>query len=321
MPQTCLRVLTLALALGLAAPVLAADDPPPRFEISAPAAGTPLVFVAYGDTRFSKREDIVNSLARRALINKIAEEQPAAIFIGGDLVYAGSDPDDYEVYKSETAVWTQQKIPVFAALGNHEFKGCSEDADPCLQSWWNTFSALALRPHRWYSATLGASVLALLLDSDAPLKPGSEQLAWFEAQLLSADSHVKFILVILHHPPVRDPVYPSVFDEKEVARYLDKKAASLRAQVIVIGSHVHNYERYFKHGVTYLISGGGGATPVPAFRLFGERSRLTTSVNFHYLRFTLANDQLTGTMVRFDANNTSGNPWTEPDHFLVKAKF
>jgi acid phosphatase type 7 len=321
MRQTCFRLLTLWLPLCLSPPALAADEQPPRFEVSAPPAEAPLVFITYGDTRFSKREDIVNSLARRALVNKMAEEQPAAIFIGGDLVYAGSDPDDYEVYKSETAVWTQQKIPVFPALGNHEFKGCSEDADPCLQNWWNTFSALSLRPHRWYSATLGTSVLALMLDSDAPLKPGSEQLAWFASQVVNADTRVKFILVILHHPPVPDPVYPSVFDEKQVARYLNKKAASLRAQVIVIGSHVHNYERYFKHGVTYLISGGGGATPVPAFRLLGERSRLTTSVNFHYLRFTLANDRLTGTMVRFDADNTSGNPWTEPDHFVVKAKF
>ena len=87
-----------------------------------------------------------------------------------------------------------------------------------------------------------------------------------------------------------------------------------------MGSHVHNYERYFRDGVTYLVSGGGGAQPVPAARMFGELSKLTTSVNFHYLRFTLEADRLTGTMVRFDAEDRSGNPWSEPDRFEIRAR-
>ena len=65
-------------------------------------AETPLTFVVYGDTRFSKRNDVVNAFARRALVGKIAREKPAAILIGGDLVFDGSNPDDYDAYKSET---------------------------------------------------------------------------------------------------------------------------------------------------------------------------------------------------------------------------
>jgi hypothetical protein len=168
--------------------------------------------------------------------------------------------------------------------------------------------------------TIGSSLLALILDSDAALKPGSEQREWFERQIAGADERIKFIMIVLHYPPVRDPFYPSVRDEKEIARYLSRKAGSLRARVVVVGSHVHNYERYYRNGVTYLVSGGGGAKPVPAFRLFGERSKLKTSVNFHYIRFTLENERLTGTMVRFEADDRSGDPWTEPDRFEVRAK-
>jgi hypothetical protein len=54
--------------------------------------------------------------------------------------------------------------------------------------------------------------------------------------------------------------------------------------------------------------------------MFGELSKLKTAVNFHYVRFTLENDQLTGTMVRFDADDRTGNPWSEPDHFEIRAK-
>jgi acid phosphatase type 7 len=182
-----------------------------------------------------------------------------------------------------------------------------------------TFSSL--RPHRWYSATIGPTLLALVLDSDASLRPRSDQRKWFEEQIDDADQRIKFILIVMHYPPVRDPIYPQMLDEKEIYRYLSGKAGSLRSQVIVVGSHVHNYERYLRGGVTYLVSGGGGAKPVPAFRMFGERSKLTTAVNFHYIRFTLQGERLTGTMVRFEPDDRADNPWSEPDRFEISAKY
>lgn len=294
----------------------------PRFNVAAASNG-PLTFVVFGDTRFTARGgDIVNPHARRALVRKIADENPAAVLIGGDLVYEGGNADDYEVYHGETAEWLKRGIPVFAALGNHEFRGCGPgDSARCLENWWTAFSGLGLRPHRWYSLTIGPQILALVLDSDSKLRPGSEQRIWFEHEVASADPHFRFILVVLHYPPVRDPFYPRVRDEKEVARYLSGRARTLHAQVVVIGSHVHNYERYFRDGVTYLVSGGGGAKPVPSARMFGELSRLRTSVNYHYVRFVLDGDRLSGTMVRFDAaQDPRHDPWSEPDRFEIEAK-
>lgn len=324
MCRTYWKLLFVSMAFCLCAPLpivcAASGDEPPRFEVPAAEAGTRLVFVAYGDTRFTKRNDVVNAVARRALVGKIAGENPAAILIGGDLVYEGSTPEDYDTYKSETMEWSDRKLPVFPALGNHEFKGCPEDENPCLENWWNAASPLALRPYRWYSVSIGSTVLALILDSDAALKLGSAQREWFERQVTGADPRIKFIMIVLHYPPVRDPFYPATRDEKEIARYLSRKAGSLHARIVVVGSHVHNYERYRRDGVVYIVSGGGGAKPVPAFRMFGELSRLKTAVNFHYLRFTLENERLIGTMVRFDAADGTLNPWSEPDRFEIRAK-
>jgi hypothetical protein len=318
-----LMVLTVLGGLVLPCRIARADaEAPPRFEVPSPGEG-PLVFVAYGDTRFTERVDVVNGAARRALVEKIAGEKPAAILIGGDLVYDGTDPADYQKYRSETAAWAEEKIPVFPVLGNHEFKGCAYDDDEsvCLDNWWSAFGDLALRPHRWYSVAIGSSLLALVLDSDAPLKPGSEQRSWFEQQIAGVGPAVKFILIMLHYPPVRDPLFPRMRDEKEIARYLARHANSLRPRVLVIGSHVHNYERYARDGVTYLVSGGGGAKPVPAPRMFGELSRLRTGVNFHYLRLTLSDDRLSGIMVRYEAGKATGAAaWTEPDRFEIRAR-
>jgi acid phosphatase type 7 len=301
---------------------LAAGDGPPHFTVPAAQRGGPLTFVVYGDTRFTQQPGAANPLARRALVARIASENPAAILIGGDLVYIGSDPDDYAVYRSETGEWLQKKIPVFPALGNHEFRGCepaSEDS-PCLQNWWQAFEGLKLRPYRWYSVAIGPAILALVLDSDSSLKPGSEQRTWLERQVSAADADggIEFLLIVLHYPPVRDPIFPRGKDEAQVERYLTAsvKAGTLRPSVVVIGSHVHNYERFNRDGITYLVSGGGGAKPVPVLRMWHELSKLRTRVNFHYLRFRLAGHELTGTMVRFDAD-VSGNPWSEPDRFEV----
>jgi acid phosphatase type 7 len=319
-----LKLLTVLAVLGglvLPARTVRADaDAPPRFEVASPGGG-PLVFVAYGDTRFTQRVDVVNATARRALVEKIASEKPAAILIGGDLVYDGSDPGDYQTYRSETTAWSQEKIPVFPALGNHEFKGCADDASVCLENWWNAFGDLSLRPHRWYSVAIGSNLVALVLDSDAPLKPGSEQRVWFEEQIAGVSAAVKFILIVLHYPPVRDPLFPRMRDEKEIARYLSRHANSLRARVLVVGSHVHNYERYSRDGVNYVVSGGGGAKPVPAPRMFGELSHLRTGVNFHYLRLTVSDDRLTAVMVRYDAaKGADPSAWTEPDRFEIRAR-
>jgi len=313
-----IKISVLAILQLLAIRTLA--DEPPRLDAAVADPSAPLTFIAYGDTRFTQRDGVANAVARRALVARMASERPAAIFIGGDLVYEGGNPEDYETYKTETAAWSQAKIPIFPALGNHEFRGCDKDLSPCLVNWWRAAAPSGVYSFRWYSVTLGPKVLVLVLDSDSSLKPGSEQRSWFEQQITHAGSQVEFVLVVLHYPPVRDPIFPRAKDEKEIARYLSKHTHSLHARTVVVGSHIHNYERFRRDDVTYLVSGGGGAKPVPALRLFGELSKLDTAVNFHYIRFRLESGDLQGTMVRFDPNLPAETAWTEPDRFEVKAR-
>ena len=312
-----IKISAFAMLQVLAIRALA--DAPPRLEVAVADPSAPLTFIVYGDTRFTQREGVANAVARRALVARMAGEKPAAIFIGGDLVYEGDNPEDYELYRSETAVWSQAKIPIFAALGNHEFRGCGQDPSPCLANWWRAAAPSEVRSFRWYSVTLGPKVLELVLDSDSSLKPGSSQRGWFEEEMTHAGSQTEFVLVVLHYPPVRDFIFPRTKDEKEIARYLSSHSHSLPFRVIVAGSHIHNYERFQRDDVTYLVSGGGGAKPVHVLRLSGELSKLDTAANFHYMRFRLAGHDLMGTMVRFDPERNTETAWTEPDRFEVKA--
>ena len=81
--------------------------------------GTPFRFVAYGDARFHDPKDTeaANPAVRQALVQAIAEVKPAFISFGGDIVYNGNDTNDWKVWDSETAVWRDNKIPVYPALG------------------------------------------------------------------------------------------------------------------------------------------------------------------------------------------------------------
>jgi hypothetical protein len=142
-----IKISVLAVLQLLAIRTLA--DGPPRLEVPVADPSAPLTFIAYGDTRFTQRDGVANAVARRALVARMASENPAAILIGGDLVYEGSNPEDYETYKTETAAWSLAEIATFPALGNHEFLGCGKDLSPCLVNWWRAAAPSSVRSFRW----------------------------------------------------------------------------------------------------------------------------------------------------------------------------
>jgi len=280
---------------------------------------TPLVMIAYGDTRFTDAHETAatNPIARRALIAKIAEERPAAIFINGDLPWHGVAAD-YDAYREETRQWREQRLRIYPALGNHEFAACWEPE--CLKRWWGEFPELNGR--RWYSVALGSKVLALALDSDASLLAGSEQRLWLQGELAVQSPTVRLVLIVMHHPPVADVQTEKATNhnprpnEQALADYLGTIAPKSHARMVVIGGHIHNYERFLRDGVLYLVSGGGGAAPYQVDRTPADLYQDTDFPNYHYLRFELRADALAGEMIRY-GQGAAGDPgqWQIKDRF------
>src|SRR5580704_11147303 len=121
----------------------------------------PFRFVAYGDTRFTdpKNTNAANAPVREALVRAIADEHPAFISIGGDVVYKGDDGNDWKVWDKETAAWAADKIPIYPALGNHDLYGNQKVA---LANYFQRFPDL--QTNRYYSVR-AANTLLLVLDS------------------------------------------------------------------------------------------------------------------------------------------------------------
>src|SRR5258708_4711452 len=311
LPMVFLLAVTLSGAAPSAATFTFADSMVPE----------PLVLIAYGDTRFTDAGETAASSpsARRALVSKIAAERPAAIFINGDLPYHGIAAD-YAVYRAETKIWRDKQIPVYPALGNHEFSACL--ASICLDRWWNSFPQV--RGRRWYSVALGQRVVGIALDSDAPLLPGSEQQTWLQTQVTSLDPAVRVVLIVMHHPPVADVQTVKLVDhnarpnEQALADYLKVAAAHSAAHFIVSAGHIHNYERLSQDGVTYLVSGGGGATPYDIDRTSTDLYQSTDFPNYHYVRFELRGQVFTGEMIRLEHHGAGKSArWQTKDRFEI----
>lgn len=305
------------------APAALPSAPATTFSVADADLPDPLVLVTYGDTRFTDPAETEATLpaVRQALVAQIAAEHPAAVFLNGDLPLRGIAAD-YAQFTAETGAWRAQQLRLYPALGNHEFARC-EEAD-CLERWWQAIPVL--RGHRWYSVALGSRVVAIMLDSDTSLLPGSEQRAWLVAQVAALRPSVRFVMIVLHHPPVADPMSGKLANhnarpnEVSLAAYLAQVAPRSRARFLVSAGHVHNYERFLQDGVVYLVSGGGGARPYQVDRGATDLYAGPGFPNFHYVRLEVHGETMRGEMMRLaDYATAAPGQWQSQDRFELHA--
>ena len=281
---------------------------------------TPFHFVTYGDSRFQDPKDTqaANPPVRQALVQAIAQANPAFISFGGDIVYNGYDENDWKVWDSETAIWRTNKIPVYPALGNHDLHG---DEKVALANYFQRFPDL--KNNRYYSVR-AANTLMLVLDSALDETSGPQG-QWLTQKLDHIPGDVDFVFLVLHHPPYTSSSDAKKFGgghssrspEHELAKMLEERQQNLRARIVVFSGHVHNYERHEHGGVTYFVTGGAGAHAYPIERAPDDPFQ-SKEVNYHYLLVDVDHGNLKVTMHRLDL--TSGTAvWTEPDSVAISA--
>jgi len=277
-------------------------------------ASTPFRFVAYGDTRFHdpKDTDAANPPVRVALVQAIADANPAFVCFTGDIVYNGYDADDWKVWDSETSVWRDKNIPIYPALGNHDLHG---DEKIALANYFQRFPDL--KNSRYYSVR-AANTLLLVLDSALDESSGPQG-DWLAKKLDNIPNDVDFVFLMFHHPP-----YTSSSDDKKfggghsarkteikLAMLLEDRQAHTRARFVVFSGHVHNYERHEHGGVTYFVSGGGAAHAYPIERAPDDPFQ-SKEINYHYLLVEVDRQKLTVTMNRLQLTDGKAT-WTTPD--------
>ena len=315
MDQRVFQSLLIILVIALTAIPTAAQSQPVEINLK---LHKHFRFVAYGDTRFTDPADTkdANPEVRQQLVRAIAKVHPDFITFGGDIAYNGDNDNDWKVYDQETTIWRERRIPVYPALGNHDLHG---DVNIALGNYFARFPTL--QQHRFY-AVHTASTLMLTLDSalDELTGPQGE---WLQYQLAHLPAGIDFVFIVLHHPP-----YTSSSDEKtyggghsarspeqKLALYLEEQQKNLRARIVVFAGHVHNYERHEHGGITYFVSGGGGAHAYPITRA-AEDPFQSTEANYHYLLVEVQPGKLKATMNRLEMKDGVAR-WSRPDSVTI----
>src|SRR5271165_566372 len=129
------RALSICLASVLAVSILFPGDgqatprdenplsqPGPTFSVLDSQLPKNPSIIFYGDMRFTDPSNakVANPRARRLLAERVASDRPDGLELTGDVVYDGSNPADYDEFRSETGSWRAANLRVYPVLGNHE---------------------------------------------------------------------------------------------------------------------------------------------------------------------------------------------------------
>lgn len=307
---------SLALVvLFFAAPQLFAQSQPVDLQSK---ISVPFRFVAYGDTRFTDPSDTKasNPAVRRALVEAIDAAHPAFISIGGDIAYNGHDPNDWKTWDEETSVWRQHNITVYPALGNHDLHG---DLKVALANYFQRFPDL--HESRYYSVR-AANTFMLVLDSSLDEISGPQG-DWLAGKLDHLPADVDFVFLVMHHPPYTSSSDSKMYGgghsarstEQALAKMLETRQQRAAARFVVFAGHVHNYERHEHGGVTYFVTGGGGAHAYPIERAPGDLYP-DNRINYHYLLAEVDRGKLKITMNRLELTDGKA-AWTQPDSVSI----
>jgi hypothetical protein len=218
-------------------------------------------FVVNGDTRGGWDNWLSTLLVSQA----IEKEHPAFVFNTGDLVDDGKNADDWiDFFTASPFVHNSTFYPV---LGNHE-----------KYSHLYFFFFSLPSNERWYSFETGP-VHFIALDSNLRSRYRFAQYFWLLHELQT--DRQPFTIVMFHHPPY------SSGSEHGNSSWLQRFWVPVfeHFQVdIVLNGHDHDYERSIVNGITYIVTGGGGA---PLYDVGHSPWTIYSEKTFHYCLLTV----------------------------------
>lgn len=200
------------------------------------------------------------------------------ILTTGDNFYSPDGTATRATFDRPEACLLATGLPWRATWGNHDLGG-------------NSTATRLASPRRWYSFAQGP-VRVIVLDGNQPSSPA--QLAFLRRTLERASEPVR--IVTIHQPPYTAGLHePSTTQQRLMVPLFRKHGVSL-----VLSGHNHSYERIVTGGVTYIVSGGGGAQVYPCVRLPAGLKKCTPE--YHFLEVDASPAAINVRVVRRDGS-------------------
>jgi len=230
--------------------------------VTAPEPGAPFAFAVYGDSRsdYVYRMGVPN-VFHQDVVERI-QEFPLDFFLNtGDIVNDGHDMRLWEISFGIVRPLATL-FPYFPTYGNHE------DREQDGIDGRDVFSHIFSNPSEgsgsetYYSFDYGNAHFAIV-STDDPFEPGADQDLWLRADLTTAraDPDIDWVFMAYHIPGLTSSFRWPNDDKEHLAReYLVPMAVECGVDLVFTG-HEHSYERSLKDGVTFIVTGTGGALP------------------------------------------------------------
>ncbi len=205
-------------------------------------------FIVYGDTR-------TNFLRHQEVVDNFADHDFDFIAHTGDPVQRGPRDDWSVEFFNPLQKYIEHK-PLYISIGNHELNA---------QNFYDFFELPDKQHENYYSFTLGNSFFVFIDNSSAryddPIFPeiveGSPQYNWLEQQLSSDEAARAEWIFVFSHVPV---YFNGSFDTYPICRdNLKPLFEKYHVNFSFVG-HIHGYERGYRNGINYVLTGGGGGT-------------------------------------------------------------
>jgi hypothetical protein len=247
-----------------------------------PAQDRSLTFMVLGDTRTGHE-------AHQRVVDKMLELGPPPLYLHtGDLVSDGSELSQWDTFL-DIEHDLMQVSTLYPTMGNHE------------RNHSNYFDVLN-PPGPWYSFDSGdAHFVCLQVDGYGDYTPGQPQYEWLASDLANTSKPWKF--VFFHIPPYSSGGHGSDLNVRQALCPLFEQYGVN----IVFNGHNHCYERSVANGVTYIVTGGGGAPLYP--KLNDNPANVYFASIHHFVQITLSGGTLHGVAIAPDG--------TEFDHFTI----
>jgi 3',5'-cyclic AMP phosphodiesterase CpdA len=192
--------------------------------------------VVYGDTRTG--HDI-----HRQVVARINAVKPDAVFHVGDLVENGFLESQWTTFNEITQNLRTNAL-FYPALGNHEHQS---------RLFFDNFELP--NNEQWYSVEVNR-VHFVILNTCVAIGPGTEQYLWLESDISNVTDSIRFIAVVMHHPPYSTGQH--VEDELGLRQSIVPLFQQFGVDIVFSG-HDHTYEHSLCGNIHYVVTGGGGA--------------------------------------------------------------
>ncbi|MCK5358240.1 MAG: metallophosphoesterase, partial [Elusimicrobiales bacterium] len=226
--------------------------------------------VIYGDTR-------TNHEPHKKIVKLISDRKPETVFHTGDMVDNGAKKEEWDIFEKIVA-GLRKNSEFFPVHGNHEWVAPNYFKVFNFANWITFYS---LDRH---------NIHFTVIDSEVPFWQGSWQYKWIKRDLKQASlsDKTKFMVVLLHRPLYssgKHGAYDSPVVSRELAPLFEKYGVD-----IVFSGHDHSYERLYKNGIFYIVTGGGGA---PLYDMAKEHeSSQIYHKSHHYLTLSVLKNKL-----------------------------